>query len=111
MFARPSASDKASEIVAVSQLFAELDRNEDGHVSAHELRAFLSKMAAPGALLRKLNVASTDAAADALLEMIDTNHDGRITCATTTRRRARRRACRFSDLRPSLPLPARAQPR
>ena len=72
------SEENAGELEAVSRLFAVFDRDGDGFISAPELRAHLGRMVAPDALLRKLNAASIDDAADALLELLDVDGDGRV---------------------------------
>ena len=65
-------------LAVVSRLFALMDRNGDGYVSAPELREHLGRIVAPGPLLRALNAASIDDAADALLAKLDVDGDGRV---------------------------------
>ena len=72
------SEENAGELEAVSRLFAVFDRNGDGFISAPELRAHLGRIVAPDALLRKLNAASIDDAADALLELLDVDGDGTV---------------------------------
>ena len=68
------------DLATVSKLFAEFDHNDDGFITQDELLARFSKLAAPDALLRQLNVQSIEAAAGALMKLVDTNNDGRIRC-------------------------------
>ena len=63
------ASEGARDVAAASKLFAAFDRNADGFISREELLDHLSKLAAPDALLRQLNVQSIEAAAGALLKL------------------------------------------
>jgi hypothetical protein len=75
----PVQSEEDAEVLAVvSRLFALMDRNGDGYVSAPELREHLGRIVAPGPLLRALNAASIDDAADALLAKLDVDGDGRV---------------------------------
>ena len=62
------------------QVFALLDRNNDGLVTEEAVREYFKRMADPKQMLQSLSVSTIEEAVQTLLKLLDTNSDSLIRC-------------------------------